>query len=264
MNWETHEVSADLIIRHAYSAKPVVVMLCLHGWTLDSRSFERQFDLTEYGIDIVTFDRRGCGQSPLAPSIDMDLVDLHQIVLSLELPVILYGVSQGARLALRYAQLHANHLKGLIFQGGLVHDYPFDGDREDEPPISAMRKLAISNRLDVLRSDWAKHRLMSAGLSHEDLNIVRKHLDAYQARDLLLQSDSVITARAPQKREKMRLPMLVAVAKQDSLQRRGHAQMLIEEHGASILQCDGGHLFNFSHSQVFNAGVRDWVSTLIR
>ena len=84
------------------SAGPRINLLCLHGWTLDSRSFNPQLALVSSQLQLVRYDRRGFGRNTLPPCFQTELDDLPAIMRSLSGSVVLWGVSQGARLALRY------------------------------------------------------------------------------------------------------------------------------------------------------------------
>ena len=262
MPWESVQLSSDLCINRVSSVSPRATLVCLHGWSLDHRSFERQIPLAQHGVDIVSFDRRGFGQNKLTPSPDMDLSDVHHIVLSTELPVILYGVSQGARLALRYAQAYERHLSGLVFQGGLADSCAFDPTSADEPPLALYQSMAERKQLQALRDHWIEHPLMSRGMSHADKNVIRYQLEDYIATDLLKPVSSTIFPSEKARRERLQLPMLVAVAEQDSRQRKFHAESLIKESNATALRSQGGHLFNFSHPKDFNDGFLTWLDSL--
>ena len=119
-------IDGPLTLFNSEATSPLARIVCLHGWTLDHRSFDRQLPLVKHGLCITRYDRRGFGLNPQTPCITGDLDDLDQIVMASDLPVILYGVSQGARLALRYALSHGDKLGGLVFQGGLVDCYPYE------------------------------------------------------------------------------------------------------------------------------------------
>jgi len=260
--FRTRKVTDDLLVRYSCSKAPKAVLLCLHGWTLDHRSFERQLPLTEHGINLLTFDRRGFGQNALPPDTDLDLSDVHHIILNSNLPVILFGVSQGARLGLRYAQAYPTRLKGLIFQGGLADSCAFDPSSEDEPPLAFYRQLAQNNKLEDLRDHWIRHPLMRAGLSDDDTALLREQLNDYHGLDLLTPAANTLFSSTKSKREMLEVPMLVIVAEQDSEQRKFHAQSLLRSLKASALHSEGGHLCNFSHHEDFNRDVLSWISTL--
>lgn len=262
MSWESIQLSDDLSIKRVSNASPRATLVCLHGWSLDHRSFERQIPLAEYEIDIISFDRRGFGQNKLTPSPDLDLSDVHHIVLSIETPVILYGVSQGARLALRYAQAYESHLSGLVFQGGLADSCVFDPTTEDEPPLALYTSMAEQKRLQELRDHWSDHPLMSRGMSLADKKEIRRQLERYDAADLTMPASGSIFPSDKTRRSRLKLPMLVAVAEQDSNQRKFQAESLIRECNATALRSAGGHLFNFSHPQSFNQGFFRWLDTL--
>lgn len=262
MSWESVQLSGDLWIKRVSNASPRATLVCLHGWSLDHRSFERQIPLAQHGVDIVSFDRRGFGQNKLTPSPDMDLSDVHHIVLSTELPVILYGVSQGARLALRYAQAYESHLSGLVFQGGLADSCAFDPTSADEPPLALYQSMAERKQLHTLRDHWSSHPLMSRGMSSSDKQEIRQQLESYDATDLLTPVSASIFPSQKARRSSLQLPMLVAVAEQDSEQRKFHAESLIEECNATSLRSQGGHLFNFSHPEDFNEGFLTWLDAL--
>lgn len=260
--WESVQISQELCIKRVSGAAPKAALICLHGWSLDHRSFERQIPLAQYGIDIISFDRRGFGQNMLTPNPDLDLSDVHQIVLSTAVPAILYGVSQGARLALRYAQAYESHLSGLVFQGGLADSCVFDPTSQDEPPLALYQSMAEQKQLQDLRDHWCDHALMSRGLSPADKSVMRQHLESYDATDLLTPPSPSIFPSEKSRRAQLKLPMLVAIAEQDSTQRKFHAESLIQDCNATPLRSRGGHLFNFSHPQDFNEGFLSWIRSL--
>ena len=77
--------------------EPSATLLCVHGWTLDHRSFTPQLPLSGQGIRPVLFDRRGFGNNHHAPGLDFEMDDLDAIIESLGGPIYGFGVSQGAR-----------------------------------------------------------------------------------------------------------------------------------------------------------------------
>ncbi|KAA9004744.1 alpha/beta hydrolase [Paenibacillus spiritus] len=86
------------------SGKPVVL---IHGWPLSGRSWEKQVPaLTKAGFRVITYDRRGFGQSSQPwNGYDYDTLaaDLHQLLLHLNLrEVTLVGFSMGGGEVARY------------------------------------------------------------------------------------------------------------------------------------------------------------------
>ena len=70
-------------------ASPTSTLVCVHGWTLDHRSFSGQAALAERGIRVVAFDRRGFGVNTLPSGLSRELEDppmeLHRLLLQYHL-----------------------------------------------------------------------------------------------------------------------------------------------------------------------------------
>ncbi len=105
-----HENSTpvELYYEDLGSGPPVVL---LHGWPLDSRSWEPQLHpLLESGQRVILYDRRGFGRSSRpAGGYDFDTLaaDLHQVLTSLDLhDATLIGFSLGTGELARYVGTH--------------------------------------------------------------------------------------------------------------------------------------------------------------
>ena len=256
-------IDGPLTLFNSEANLPLARIICLHGWTLDHRSFDRQLPLIDHGLCITRYDRRGFGLNPQNPCTAGDLADLDQIVMASDLPVILYGVSQGARLALRYALSHGDKLTGLVFQGGLVDCYPYDPRAQDEPPLRHYESLLNDSGLTTMKSEWLKHPLMSSGVLPKDLPALADLVQNYSGLDLKGSASSTVNQNNLADEVKLTCPLLVTVAAMDSEQRQEHAKRLASENeGTRILQTDGGHLCNFSHAEEFNSQLLEWIGHL--
>ena len=104
------------------SGQPVVL---IHGYPLDGTSWERQSrELLDAGFRVVTYDRRGFGQSSkVATGYDYDTfaADLDAVLTTLDLrDVILVGFSMGTGELARYVHRHgADRVVRLAFLGSL-------------------------------------------------------------------------------------------------------------------------------------------------
>lgn len=241
----------------AESDDAFVTLLCVHGWTLDHRSFVHQRALSHSGVRVVSFDRRGFGHNQSAPGLDLEIDDLDALVNALPAPVVGFGVSQGARLLLRYAVKRPQKLAGLVLQGGLVDGLSVEGP---ELPFARYASLFEAGDRDAFIREWLAHPLMSEGVPEAQKADIEKLLDRYEGRDLL--SDSCVpapmdvTSRLPA----LTMPMAVMDAASESPERREHAHFLIDQCGAAALPMPGGHLCHFTHPDQCNAAIADWLS----
>jgi pimeloyl-ACP methyl ester carboxylesterase len=232
---------------------PLFTLLCFHGWTLDHRSFVGQHILAEHGIRLVTFDRRGFGSNALPPGLDRELADVEHLLHHLPEPVYGYGVSQGARLLLRYAAQAPTNLAGLIIQGGLVDGLPVE---DDEIPYEHYASLLEAGNQKAFSQEWLAHPLMRSGVPSGMLPAVADLVTGYEGRDLVgrVQNSTHLdlTEMLPRVCATGVTPLWVIEAEQESETRRAHARFLIEECGGVAVPMPGGHLCQFTHADVFN------------
>ena len=137
------------------SGRPVVLV---HGWPLSGASWS---DLTpvlaEEGYRVVSYDRRGFGQSDKpgeASSYDYDTLtgDLHALITELDLTdVSLVGFSMGGGEVARYVGTHGeDRLHSLVFAGAIP---PFLLKDEDENPDGGLDRETAAGFQAALSQD---------------------------------------------------------------------------------------------------------------
>ena len=115
------------------AGQPVVL---IHGYPLDGHSWERQSrELLAQGYRVITYDRRGFGQSSkVGTGYDYDTfaADLHAVLETLDLrDVVLVGFSMGTGELARYVANHGHdRVSKLAFLASLE---PFLVQRDDNP-----------------------------------------------------------------------------------------------------------------------------------
>jgi len=101
-------------------------------WAAQQRAFRRHFTT-------ISYDRRGFGESTLVANAEKVLDDLDALIRTLQLGrTALLGMSQGARVALRYALAHPDKVAALILQGAPIEPTsPPQGD----PGVPAVARI---------------------------------------------------------------------------------------------------------------------------
>jgi non-heme chloroperoxidase len=139
------------------TGKPVVL---IHGWPLSGRSWEYQVPaLVEAGYRVITYDRRGFGQSSQpweGYEYNTFTSDLHQLLEHLELQnVTLVGFSMGGGEVARYISTYGTgRIEKAVFAGAVPpylyksEDYP-EGALDDAT-IEAFKSGVINDRLAFL------------------------------------------------------------------------------------------------------------------
>ncbi|MEI9950757.1 MAG: alpha/beta hydrolase [Pseudomonadota bacterium] len=105
------------------------IIFC-HGFGGSARNFRMQARLLEQSFRVTLFDLRGHARSPApegadAYRIEALLADLDELVQAQPTPLILAGLSLGAKLSLDYALLHPERVRALV-----LASYPPSGELE--------------------------------------------------------------------------------------------------------------------------------------
>lgn len=233
-------------------------ILLVHGWTLDHRSFDPQSKALADRFRVITWDRRGFGQSGAPADLHRELDDIDRILDAFGLEdVHLLGVSQGGRIALRYAATRPGRVRSLVLQGAMIDGLPVADEGEDRIPLADYEALARAGHLDELRARWLAHpmvRLRSGGDAARQL--LATIVGDYEARDLL-ESDASGYSFDTDPLEAMRhfnKPILLVTGAGETPARKEHARRLLEVAplAREVLMPGSGHLANLEEPEVFN------------
>ena len=132
---------------------PTVVLV--HGWPLDSRSWEPQlFPLLAAGYRVITYDRRGFGRSSRPTGgYDFDTLaaDLDMLLTKLDVrDATLIGFSLGTGELARYVGIHGTErLKRLVFIETLAPSFTKSADNPtgvDQAGVSGVQQAILDDR----------------------------------------------------------------------------------------------------------------------
>lgn len=230
-------------------------LLLLHGWALDAAMWQPQFvGLTR--CQLVAVDRRGFGFSSGEPDIACEVSDVLAILDTLAIQqTAIVGMSQGARVALRFAQRFPQRVGCLILDGP-----PHLATEMDELPMQHYRELVAAEGLESFRQQWLLHPLMQLHSgSQQAQSLLRDIVGRYPGRDLQHRST------APQSPEPdisvIGSPALIINGEYDSATRRRAGDDLVrrlpDARHAVISGC--GHLPNLDNPKAYNDLVLDFI-----
>lgn len=253
-----HADGASLLVTDAGAGEAI---LLVHGWALDQRVFEFQVGPLSRHFRVITFDRRGFGRSRGEPDLRRELDDIDAILNALGVDSVhLLGMSQGGRIALRYAASRPARIRSLILQGAAVDGHTVDGPEAEQIPIDEYVLLAKQGRMDEMRSRWMQHPMMTMGVScEEERALLRTMLADYRGADLLRDAPgtyryeqdvlAALAASAP--------PVLLLTGAAETTARRAQAALIVGAvPGArEVVLARGGHLSNVTEPGAYNAAV---------
>ena len=254
----------------SHGSRPRATILLLHGWPLDHRIFEPQVRYLERFFHVVAFDRRGFGRSEAPPDLSLELDDIDRILEALGLATVhLLGMSQGARIALRFAVTRAGRIRSMILQAPAIDGLALDEAAAERIPMEEFAMLARAGRLDEMRSRWLEHPMMALGARHARLrHRVEEIVASYQGKDLLDYSPARQNFRHDVLDSLSRLdrPCLVLSGAHETATRRAHARRLLDTMPRSreIVFRHSGHLSNLTEPKAYNRQVAAFCASVDR
>jgi pimeloyl-ACP methyl ester carboxylesterase len=239
-------------------------LLMVHGWPLDHRLFEPQAEKLGRSHRVVTFDRRGFGASSAPPDLGREVDDIVAIIDALALDSVhLLGMSQGARIALRFAATRPDLLRSLLLQAPAIDGFAPGTPDPERIPLDEFVRLAREGRIGEVRKRWLAHPMMmlDGKLAHE-----RARLDAmmegYEGADLLADPKRAtpFTVDVSAALRRFRAPCLLLTGARETAARRAHARRLLDllPDCREVIFPASGHLSNLSEPRSYNRYVAEF------
>lgn len=241
-----------------------VPLVLIHGWAMDHRIFGPQVTALARAMKVVTYDRRGFGHSEGHADPTSELDDLLTLATNvIGEPFHLLGLSQGGRVALRYAALRPEWVRSLILQGTAVDGTEPQGPEPERIPVEEFARLARAGQLGELRRRWLEHPMMRLDDSHRDArSLLSRMLDDYTGADLIDERRreyqppgdllAAIAAKA--------ISVLVLTGARETESRRRIARMLVESlpRARERVLLNSGHLCNLTEPEAYNNAVLEF------
>ncbi|WP_018884423.1 alpha/beta fold hydrolase [Paenibacillus massiliensis] len=254
------------------AGKPIIL---IHGWPLSGRSWEKQVPaLIEAGYRVITYDRRGFGQSSQPwDGYDYDTFasDLHKLILHLDLrDATLVGFSMGGGEVARYVGTYGTErVSKAVFAGAvppylyITEDNPQGG--LDDATVAEFQNGVKTDRLAFL--DGFTNNFFAAGertdLVSEPFRIYNRDIAALASPKGTLDCIAAFALTDfRQDLEKFNIPTLVIHGDSDAIVplevsgQRTHESIP----GSRLVVVEGGpHGFNATHPDQFNAALIEFL-----
>ncbi|WP_046226391.1 alpha/beta fold hydrolase [Paenibacillus dauci] len=254
------------------SGKPVVL---IHGWPLSGRSWEKQVPaLIEAGYRVITYDRRGFGQSSQPwEGYDYDTFasDLHKLILHLDLhDATLVGFSMGGGEVARYVGTYGTERISKAVFAGAVPPYLYITENNpqgglDDATIAEFQNGVKTDRLAFL--DGFTSNFFAAGdrtdLVSEPFRLYNRDIAAAASPKGTLDCIAAFALTDfRQDLEKFNIPTLVIHGDSDAIVplevsgQRTHESIP----GSHLVVVEGGpHGFNATHYEKFNSALIEFL-----
>ena len=260
--------AGELAVEVAGRGNPV---LLVHGWGVDRRMWAHQAAAFRRHFTTITYDRRGCGQSTAQADHALELEDIDAILDELKLKGTgIVGMSQGGRVAMRYAMTRPTRVTGLVLQGAPLDDAPapLAGDASVLPIARLTDLLRRGDRAGVAR-ELSQHPLMNAGDRRTQAQAeIDAMLKDYRGEDLLRFSTTpaeIDPLRAADLAV-IQAPTLVITGSNELLWLRRIADRIARNiyGGRRRVIRGGGHFVNMTHISDYNRCVVEFLVNTTR
>jgi len=236
-------------------------VLLVHGWALDLDMWTPQFAALAGRYRLIAVDRRGFGFSSGTPSIEDDVADVDELLAKLGVArLAIVGMSQAARVALRWAIANPARIASLVLDGP-PRDLLAIGRPQGEITLATYRELVRDQGIDAFRKEWLDHPLMQ--LQTHDARtraLVREMVARYPGHDLLADDSPGVSRIGDLHR--LDVPVLIINGEYDSDMRIGAgAELARALPDARLAVIPGaGHLSNLDNPAAYNKVLSEYVS----
>jgi pimeloyl-ACP methyl ester carboxylesterase len=213
-------------------------------------------------MQLISYDRRGFGRSDAPADLRLEVDDIRRILQRLELPTVhLLGMSQGGRIALRFAVTHERMLRSLILQGAVIDGLDVEEQWSDNVPISEYAALAKAGRVEEVKQRWQQHPMMRLAPGCESgSQLVADILGDYSGADLVnfAAERYGYPVDVLEALPSLAIPTMVITGKHETESRKRHGDEIQSRVNdcETVLLNDSGHLSNISEPGQYNDAVR--------
>jgi pimeloyl-ACP methyl ester carboxylesterase len=236
-------------------------VLLVHGWAIDLDMWTPQFAALCGRYRLIAFDRRGFGYSSGTAGIDHDLADIEQLLEKLDIDnIAIVGMSQGARVALRWAVYSPRSTTCLVLDGPppdlLAMNRP-----QGEIALATYRELVRNEGIEAFRSHWLAHPLMRLYTTEPRAHaLLREMVGRYPGRDLA--DEPTVPLASTRILPQLELPMLIINGEHDTAARIDAGAELSRAlpHAQLALIPGAGHLSNLDNPGAYNQALDQFLA----
>ncbi|MEQ8427805.1 MAG: alpha/beta hydrolase [Gammaproteobacteria bacterium] len=252
-------------IRYEVSGKGEPLLL-IHGWTFNRHMWSEQIPDFQKHYKTITYDRRGCGESDGGSDLRLEAEDLRELLDHLQIDrTFLLGMSQGGRIALRFAYLYPERVKALILQCAPLDGYKPAIKSADQIPIQDYAQLVADGKIDAVRKQWLQHPLMAIPADKPDIaEKIKAIINCYSGSDLQcgINERMAFPVNLAENLDQIKAATLLIVGDKETDTLKDVTDKLLNGIRGSkkVVINGGGHLINLIKPALYNKAVLEFLA----
>jgi 3-oxoadipate enol-lactonase len=236
-----------------------------HGFAVDHRMWDPQFETFSQRFRVVRYDLRGFGKSDMPSEPYSTLDDLRSIMDQLDIETAcLIGSSLSGSLAIEFALSWPERVTGLVLAGSNLRGYSHSDAYVKE--YLRYREVARREGIEAAQAVMLENLLLrSIAKKSELFASIEAMIRDYSGFHLVSRDPHrVFYPRAIDRLGEITCPVQIIVGQHDIADLQGVARQLIREikHARSTVIPDVGHIVNMEAPEPFNRIVLDFLKAL--
>ena len=246
---------------------PAVVLI--HGFSLDTRMWDRQFDVFARSHQVVRYDISGYGRSTVPDTLISSSDELATLLKSLGIhKAAVVGMSMGGGVAINFTLEHPEMVEALVTVGSTLGGYNMR-----EPRASRTQRvfsLARDSGLAVAKETWLHDPFLTPFVDTSAIRATIRRIitdwSGFQLKNPAMARFLPVSPLAITRLEQIRVPTLAIVGELDDPNPRAVADTIAARvPGARKVTITGsGHLLNLERPEEFNKLVLEFLGQNVK
>lgn len=230
-------------------------VIFVHGFSLDSRMWQPQIEHFTKTHQVITYDMRGFGKSPLPDGSYNHAEDLHNLINELKIQKVhLVGLSLGGEVAIDYTLTYPETILSLTLADTSLGGYSSTVD---------WRVYAKEQGIEQAKQNWLNHSVFSSAKDKSVVFVTLKELVSNYSGWHWLNDDPRIKLNPPaiDRLGEIRVPTQIILGELDLAYYHDIAKILVERIANAQLHkiANSGHMVNLEQPDTFNKLLTDFV-----